>query len=149
MTTLVFLNGCSFTAKKDRPADVVSVDSLRGGEPFGRKTITKKIDREMYRERLEIDGSANQARLVQIFERGNSESELKEYRLLDVRTNSVYSLLGLKHADVIVATNGYVVPSAEMFWSYLALISQFEKAQIEIRRNGAPLLLQYVFEDTK
>ena len=122
------------------------IDSLRGAAPFDRRTIRTTINRNVYREKLQAEGSVNDARLVQVFHRGEAETEQKEYRLLDVRPGSVYELLKIKQADVLVAANGYVVPTPSMFWNYLRLISRFEVASIEVRRGGTPVLLEYTFE---
>lgn len=136
--------GCSSMSYQDT-GEAVLVDSLRGAPPLDRRTFTVMLNRETYLKALEKEGAVNQARLVEVFHRGQSDNELKEYRLLDVRPNSVYDLLGLKHGDVLVAANGYVVPVPQMFWNYLRLISQFEKATIEVRRDGTPVLLEYQF----
>lgn len=125
----------------------VPIDTLRGAAPFDLRTIQVEVDRAQYREVLAQEGSVNDARLVQVFHRGEAETELKEYRLLDIRPGSVYDLLQLKQADILIATDGYVVPVANVFWNYLQLISRFEKASIEIRRGGTPILYEYVFID--
>lgn len=125
----------------------VPIDNLRGARPFDRRTIQVEVDREQYREALAQEGSMNDARLVQVFHRGEADTELKEYRLLDIRPGSVYDLLKLKQADILIATDGYVVPVASVFWNYLQLISRFEKASIEIRRGGTPILYEYIFID--
>lgn len=122
------------------------IDELRGAPPFDRRTIKVELVREEYQKMLEVEGSANDARLVQIFHRGEAEEELKEYRLLDVRPNSVYDLLKLRQADVLIAADGFVVPNPQVFWNYLRLIARFEVASIEIRRGGTPILLEYSFK---
>ena len=146
LVVVVLFSACS-SMSSGLGGDATKVDSLRGAPPFDRRTVNIPVQREEYRKALEMEGSVNDARLVQIFHRGKAEEEFKEYRLLDVRPGSVYDILQLRQADVVVAADGYVVPNPAMFWNYLRLISRFEEgASIEIRRGGAPILMQYSFQ---
>jgi hypothetical protein len=144
MATVFVAVGCSSMSSQNS-GDAVLVDSLRGAPPLDRRTMTVLLNRETYIKALEKEGAVNQARLVEVFHRGQADNELKEYRLLDIRPGSVYDLLGLQHADILIAANGYVVPVPQMFWNYLRLIARFEQANLEVRRDGTPLLLEYQF----
>jgi type II secretory pathway component PulC len=71
---------------------------------------------------------------------------LPEYRLFDIRSQSVYDLLGIQSADVLVAAHGFIVYDPNSFPTYaLSFISQVEKPSIEIKRAGVPMLLNYEF----
>lgn len=143
---LLSLPGCSsLFAPRSSGGEAVTIDSLRGAAPYNRLSKTITVARELYVAALEREGSINEARLVEIFHRGVPNEEIKEYRLLDVRPGSVYDLLGLRHNDVLVAADNYVIPTAPAFWGYLQLIAGFEKATIELRREGRPVLFTYKF----
>lgn len=143
------LSGCGVMNKLKPDAGsgqpAVTIDSVRGVAPFGLETKTKTVSRGLFRAALSKEGSINSARLVEIYQRGKSDDSIKEYRLLDVQPGSVYDLLGLEHADVIVAADGYIIPTPQMFWGYLNLIGQYEEGKIEIRRADQPMLISFNF----
>jgi len=141
---LCLASGCSSTRRT--PGNAVAVASVRAPIP-GTKTVPMKLSKKQYIEALGQGGGIDTARIVEIFHREHFERNLPEYRFFEVQRGSVYTLLGLQTADVLVAANGFVVPSAGRFKQYLLLMQQLEDASIEVRRGGRHLVFQYEFID--
>jgi general secretion pathway protein C len=84
-------------------------------------------------------------RLVELL-RGKDElvAGYPEYRIFGIRPDSVYSLLGLENADVIIAANGYIIDSPGKFPKYVSLLSEEKGGEVIIRRGGELLELRYL-----
>jgi len=70
-----------------------------------------------------------------------------EYRIFGVKTQSVYQLLGLENADVIVSAHGFVIRDPRVFPEYVALLKVQPSGSIEIRRGSKNLLLAIKIKD--
>ena len=137
--------GCSWTSSS---AKAVRLSEVR--PPLGSITVVdKQVSRAKYMAALEQGGDKNQARLVPVFGQSSDWENFPEYRLLDMQRGSVYEVLGLQSLDIIVAANDFVIPSSQKFWQFLGLISRYQGATIEIRRNDRPMLMKYEFIEEK
>ena len=98
---------------------------------------------------LRRDDLVRRIRLVEIFTTAAAgvQTALPEYRLFDIYPGSVYALLGLRSADVLVSANDRILVNASVFIDYIRLLANESEAQIEIRRVGRPVLLKYRFVD--
>jgi type II secretory pathway component PulC len=65
------------------------------------------------------------------------------HRVFDVRPKSIYTLMGIKNADILVAVDGYLVKKPEQFVSYVELLQNEDSSTIEILRGGESILLRY------
>jgi len=135
--------GCSSNAVNQGK----KLSSVRTPDP-SRKPIEMQVSRPALRKAIADSGSLNRARLVEVFFR---EQELggspPEYRIFDITPGSAYEILGLKNADVLVAAEDYIVPSAAVFRSYIGMLANQREGSIEIRRMGQPMLLHYTLVD--
>lgn len=142
---LVGFTGCAALSKVGGSGDSIRIEELRP-TPIGRIQQEKAIDRTELVEKLRTGGSRNTVRLVEVFRRG-TPPPYPEHRFFDVQPGSVYALLGLESADILVAADGYVVKDPETFWAYLNLLPKLESGSIEINRLGAPILLKYTIKN--
>ena len=137
------LIGCSGSSISEG----VKLSSIRTPDP-NRKPIEMKISRAALRSAVADLGTLNRARLVEVFFR---EQEVggspPEYRMFDIAPGSAYDILGLKNADVLVAADDYIVPSAPVFRTYVSLLPTQRDGSIEIRRMGQSMLFHYNFVD--
>lgn len=69
------------------------------------------------------------------------------YHLFDVHPKSVFALLGLQNADVLVAANERYLKNKDVFKQYVRLLRDEKEAEIEIIRSAEPILYQYKFVD--
>jgi hypothetical protein len=143
LVIITALSACSAT-NPVAPSRAVEINSVR--QPLeGIQTEKVTVKRSQYTDIYLRGGNINRARMVEVFTHG-VEEHIKEFRLFDIQPGSVYDLLGLRTADVLIAANGFVVPDQETFWRYLWLITDKQvKPFIEIRREGSPITLQYTF----
>ncbi|MCB0318409.1 MAG: hypothetical protein KDD56_06600 [Bdellovibrionales bacterium] len=109
------------------------------------KVVDLKINSSQYLDLLKGSPEKNKIRLVKIFSSGTIDQVYPEYRLFDVRDNSIYTLLGLKTADILVSAQEITFSSPQKFFGYLTIIPKQKFGKIEIRRNGLPLVFNYSF----
>ena len=140
---LLSFTSCASTKKDTGPA--VRIDSIRAQKPQNIKTVELKVAKVAYEQSLKGAPAINRVRLVEVYTRA-AEGNGKEYRFFDIRKGSVYELLGLQNSDILIAANGYVVPTQAIFWRYVHLLPKQKEAFIEIRRAGLPMLINYTFE---
>jgi type II secretory pathway component PulC len=141
----LFLTGCSslgFFGKKGAPE----------GQPrILPSDIAKKeivVARQEIVRRLQERGVADGVRLIPILKSQNYEGDnTPEYRIFGVKSQSVYQLLGLENADVIVSAHGFVIRDPRVFPEYVALLKVQPSGSIEIRRNGRPILMAITIKD--
>lgn len=138
LASVFILFSCSATKYSTAKAKKISEVRLI---PPVTKEISKNISYEKFVRVLNRDSDVNKARMVEIFRRGQSKDAPPEYKLLDVDKRGVFYLLGLRNDDVIVAADGYVIPSGPIFWEYIKLMKKTKSASIEIRRAGKSILL--------
>jgi type II secretory pathway component PulC len=86
----------------------------------------------------------NRLRMVPVFQ-STAPGRAVEHRLFDLNSKSVYALLGLQSADIIVAADGFLVKRPDQFMIFTQLLQGQDQAPIEIRRNGEARLLKYAF----
>jgi len=96
---------------------------------------------------LQRDDMVRRIILVEIFNTAAAgvQNGLPEYRLFDIYPGSIYALLGLRNADVLVSANDRLLVNSSVFIDYVRLLAKESEAQIEIRRVGKPILLKYRF----
>lgn len=107
------------------------------------KTVELAIPKAQLKTALEQDVLTERLRVVAIFRAEDGTQPF--YRLFDVSPNSVYKLLGLQNADVLVAANERYIANPNVFKQYVRLLPQEDKAQIEILRGTEAILLKYSF----
>lgn len=113
--------------------------------------IAKKemsVPRSEFVKRLREQGTVDGVRLIPILKGQSYEVHaFPEHRLFGVKKGSVYELLGLQNADVIVSAQGFIIRDPRIFPEYVALLKNQPEAVIEIRREGRPLLLTVAIKD--
>ena len=139
---LLSFTSCASTSKDEGPA--VKINSIRPQKPQNIKTVELKVSKIAYEQSLKGSPAINRVRLVEVYTKA-AEGNGKEYRFFDIRKGSVYQQLGLQNSDILIAANGYVVPTQAIFWGYLNLLPKQKEAFIEIRRAGLPMLINYKF----
>jgi type II secretory pathway component PulC len=103
------------------------------------------VDKNDYKAIGGQQAGVNSARLVEIYQRGRISDQIKEYRIMDVKHGSIYQMLGLQSKDMIIAADGYIIPTSQAFWNYLGLIAQLGTGNIETLRGQQPMLLKISF----
>jgi type II secretory pathway component PulC len=141
----LFLTGCSplgFFGKKVTaegqprilPSDIASKEIV--------------ISRTELVRRLKERGVADGVRLIPILKSQSYEGDpTPEYRIFGVKSQSVYQLLGLENADVIVSAHGFVIRDPRVFPEYVTLLKKQPSGSIEIRRGSSSLLLAIMIKD--
>lgn len=124
-------------------SDDQELQKIRGILPPNVQIVERNVYRKEYVDRVDNGGAFNNARFVEVY--GRIGAIGPEYRFFNVQPESIYASLGIENADVLVAANGYFVPSREVFWQYLILLKNEKKAEIELVRNGQPLLMKINF----
>lgn len=124
------------------------VEPLKLTEVVGPKRQVDVIENQFtlvqYDTALAKRGTSSRIRLVRIF--GNAmtvNSVLPEYRVFNVRPDSIYNMIGLKNGDILVAANDYVVQDPNQFDQYLEIVRTDPAPYVEIRRDGRPTLLKF------
>lgn len=141
LVVLFFMVGCAGT---ESPKPVLLSQVRPVADNLERVTLSiRKADLKAAIERGE---AVNTIRMIRLFRRGGpGPYQFPEYRLFDIQAGSVFTLLGLQNADVLVALNDYVLYDPTKFPVYVRLLQNETDAQIEIRRGEQPVLLQYQF----
>ena len=146
ITLCLFFCLAACTSVKNKPVDTTAASSGQGNRsyPENIRVIENIVKRDQYENALKFGGNLNRIRLPEIYVRGLEGNE-KQYRFFDVKPNSVYEMLGIENADVLVSVEGYMVPNQEGFYGYISLLHKEKMSNIEVLRNGAPLLLKNTF----
>lgn len=140
------IGGCSASSINGNTGPV-AIDVVRP-PPIERQALKQRVSRKALLVALQKGELVNSPRIVEIFFRsGETDLAIPMYRLFEVHPESVYSLLGLQAADVILAANNFVIFNQQQFRNYVRALPQQEQASIEIKRAGQPLLLTYEIVD--
>lgn len=141
----VLLSGCS-------PLRPWAKEGLSAGQPrilpsdIAKQEMT--VPRSEFVKRLRERGTVDGLRPVAILKGQSYEVQaFPEYRLFGIKKGSVYELLGLQNADILVSAQGFIIRDSRIFPEYIALLKNQPAAEIEIRRNDRPLLLKVAFKD--
>lgn len=110
------------------------------------KTIEMTIPRSQLLSALEKDLLTNKIRVIEMYA-ARDVSAQPLYRLFDIHPGSVYSLLGLRNADILVAANARYLRNPDVFRQYVRLLRAEKAAQIEVMRGDQPILFSYTFSD--
>jgi type II secretory pathway component PulC len=131
------LTGCFLQKSSYQPK---RIEEIRPNPPIF-KSYSLTIQRRDFKSQLARVGE-NTIRLVPVFQSAvNPESFV--HRVFDVRPKSLYSLMGIQNADILVAVDGYLVKKPEQFVSYVELLQNEDSSTIEILRGGESILLRY------
>ena len=149
MSVVLVSAGCSGhhwgRSKSSKAGGGPTLTELRGGPAQNIKVVEKTIPRAQLSAAIDLPHSINTFRLVQVFN-GSGDTAMPEYRLFDVRQGGLLELLGLQSADIIVGANDHPIDLPSKFGVYLSMLRNEKDAQIEIVREGDPLLMKYIFE---
>ena len=134
----VVTSGCSGHGK----AEPKFIEDVRPVPP-AQKVLSYTIQRRDLQNALVKIGESP-IRLVPVYQ-SVSAGESYEYRIFDVRNDSVYALLGIENSDILVAADRYLVKNPAQFPVFVQLLSNENEATIEIRREGESRLMRYTF----
>jgi len=140
---LVSAGGC-FSSVPEAPQ---TLSSLRQGAVHSR-LVEIEIPKSRYLTALSRGNSLAGIRIVQVYRRESMPSGgLPEYRLFDIDPLSPYALLGLKTADILLATNDYLIYNPEAFRLAVGQLHRESEAWIDLVRDGEPIQLRYRFTE--
>ncbi len=143
VVALLPLAGCAPTLA---PSPVL-ISSIRPELP-NTKTIELSVSRKEFDQAWGLHELNSKARLIEVFHSGQGSTDgIPEYRVFGVYPKSVYFLLGLRNADVLIGAQGYLIKSSVAFQRYLSVVSREAESQLDIMRDGAPLVLKFRFVD--
>lgn len=113
------------------------------------QVVEVQVARKRLLAALNHDPQKNRIRVVRIYARNEDISDKipPRYRLFDVQTDSVYALLGLKVADVLISASGYAINDPQKFPRYVAALAGDKSGEIHIFREDKPLLFRYKITD--
>ncbi|MDC0358366.1 PDZ domain-containing protein [Oligoflexia bacterium] len=95
---------------------------------------------------IKTGNAVDKIRLVQVFQRvSEQQDEYPAYRMFGIVPGGPYQLLGLRNGDVLIAANDWVLFEPQKFKQYVFLLQKEQAAQIEIQREGRPILFKYQF----
>jgi type II secretory pathway component PulC len=87
-----------------------------------------------------------QIRAVEVFQNSSGISQtFPNFRLFDIQDGSVYSLLGLKNVDILVAINERSVVAPQVIGQIVRLLSNEKGVTFEVIRAGKSLVLKVRF----
>ena len=135
-----FVSGCA----SSRLGGDEGVSPVLRTTPPDIKRVQVKITREHLLTALDQDMLTDRLRVVPTYSREETGTPL--YRLFDVHPKSVYGVLGLKNADVLVAANERYLRNPFVFKQFVRLLRNESSARIEIVRGVEPVLFVYTFE---
>jgi len=125
----------------------IEISSIRPVLP-NTKLVQFKVSRQEYLTAMGRNELNHKARMIEIFQSADIGSPaIPEYRFFNILPRSVYWVLGLRTADVLVGAHDLVVRSPVAFERYISVLSLEKSSQIEVRRDGQPTLLKFEFID--
>ena len=85
-------------------------------------------------------------RAVEVFQNSTAVSQnYPNFRLFDIDPASVYALLGLANADILVAINERIVVAPQVIGQVVSLLPKEKGVQFEILREGKSTLIRVQF----
>ena len=115
--------------------------------PRDLKTVEIRLSRDKLNEALTEKVSLEALRIVEIFSSVTPGGDpLPRYRIFGVMPGSVYRLMGLENADIIVGMNDRILANPAVFKAAVQYLPQEKQSELEIVRNSTPMLLRYVIE---
>jgi type II secretory pathway component PulC len=143
LTALAGLPGCSLVGARNAK----SGPPLRRVQPSDVAKQELVIPKQQLVAAIQNQGVGSSLRLIPILKGESLEGEnFPEYRVFGIKPGSIFSMLGLQNADVLVAADGYVVRDPQTFPRFVGLLKDETSATIEIRREDRPLVLSYNFK---
>ena len=139
LALVIFTGGACGAIK---PAEPKFIDDIRKIPP-PLKVINFTIQRRDLQDAL-TRTNENTIRLVPVFQTA-SLGPSYEYRVFDVKNGSVFNLLGIQVADIVIAADRYLIKRPEQFSAFVQIMAGLDEASIEIRRGGESRLLRYRF----
>jgi len=121
------------------PAGAVALSDIQG-EFSDIETVNMLVSRKELKRAMALPLSSG-VRIVQIHER--SGGEVPKYRLFEIREGSALHTLGLRNADVLIASHGYVIFDPGQFMNYVRYLADQDEGSVIITRNGRPLQFSY------
>lgn len=141
ISLLLSLSACAafFSSKEAEPSRV---------KIPAKEAIVQDIQVPMSDLRLALGNELKtaQIRAVEVFQ--NSSGVIQYYpnfRLFDIQDGSVYELLGLKNADILVAINQRALVSPQIIGQIVRLLPNERDVSFEIIRSGKSMLLKAKF----
>lgn len=87
-----------------------------------------------------------QIRAVEVFQSSSGvPQQFPNFRLFDIQDGSVYALLGLKNADILVAINERAVVASHVIGQVVRLLPNEKSVTFEVIRSGKSTLLKVRF----
>ncbi len=141
---LLFCAGCSRSSNLGER----NIERLRAAPPANLRVVELTINRAKLKTALEDTALVHRLRVVETFASSvEVQAAMPRYRVFGVESGSVYELLGLQNADLLVAANDRVLANLEVFKQYVQLLPAAEEAKIEIERGKEPIAMNYKFVD--
>jgi general secretion pathway protein C len=75
-----------------------------------------------------------------------SGGEISGFKLVAIKTGSIYETLGLKRGDIIKGVNGEPVDSPQKAMELYQALKSSDSIQLEVTRGGTPTTLNYTLE---
>ncbi|MEZ4754847.1 MAG: hypothetical protein R3A13_11170 [Bdellovibrionota bacterium] len=144
---LMLVSACSsLNSLTSSTSDPQQLNLKRPSDP-GSQIQEVLLNRKEFLEIYAKDDGRNKARLVKIFTRALNSEPYPEYRLFEIQPNSVYNMLKLQSADILISAENVAFATPDKFFGYINLLKSLDKGQIEIRRHDKSIVYQYSFVD--
>jgi hypothetical protein len=142
----MLLSGCSLLKKNK--VDTASYKLKDYNVAFSSQVATDiSINKNKLIEAIAITEGKPEIRTVELLYRSGESKPYPEYRIFGVEAESVYDLLGLQDADVIVAADGYILSQGAKFAAFVKLLPSLSEATIHFRRGRKPYVYKYKITD--
>ena len=138
------IGGCSVFSKPDLEQSRVKVASK---EAVVKEIVVSRAD---LKRALGHEIKTNKLRAVEVFQNSGGVGVTpshSNFRLFDIEDGSVYALIGLANADVLVAINERVVVSPQVLGQVVKMMPSVNSVLFEILRGGKSILLKIRITD--
>jgi type II secretory pathway component PulC len=122
--------------------------SLIRGELPGTEIVELQISRAEFDKASARQEINSKARIIQIFKGSSIASGIPEYRLMGIEPGSIYYLLGLRTADILLGAHDRIIVNPGVFKDYIVALKSTDSSSIEIRRSEQPLLIKLQFSNS-
>ena len=112
------------------------------------KTIEKVVSKNMLKTALKNEASFKAVRTIELYSNSTANgTRIPRYRIFDILPGSVYEVMGLMNADILIGINDRIIVNPALIGAAIRLMPEEKESQIELVRNEVSMLLKYKFID--
>ena len=140
LAILLVVNGCAFLRGSGEEPSRVKQPSREA------LIVSKEIAKKDLQVALGNELKTAQVRAVEVFQNATGAPQtFPNFRLFDIEAGSVYELLDLRNADILVAINKRAVVAPHVLTQVVRLLPNEKGVEFEIIRAGKSMLVKITF----